>query len=222
MNIFEKRENFLGCFEPEYMKNSILNLFMLAKEIRTKLGRQAYLLDNYISLVLEAANNTLAFEAASEGFEAASQLQELCFDVMDGNNVHTEHPFYQAVRKSFSGKAYSYQEKFTAMSLHYIYLSDLFLEHTTKLFLEEQYEKLISVLDDVMLCELYKKITHIIGEDLMEKLNLTLKQRFFIVSAVSGFIQGLTNGLLYCLTYRDNETNKQIFQLLMDDLEKEH
>ncbi|MBZ0098597.1 MAG: hypothetical protein K8F30_05910, partial [Taibaiella sp.] len=164
---------------------------------------------------------TLAYEAASEGFETASQLQELCFDVMDGSNVHKEHPFYQTVKKSFDGRADPHQEKFTAMSLHCVYLADTFLEHATKLFLEEQDEKLNSVLDDVKLCELYKKISCLIGEELMEKLNLILKQRFFIVSAVASFIQGLTNDLLLCLTERDDETNKQIFQLLMDDLEKE-
>ena len=33
---------------------------------------------------------------------------------------------------------------------------------------------------------------------------------------VSVFVQGATNDLPYCLFYRDSETNKQIFQLLMD------
>lgn len=33
---------------------------------------------------------------------------------------------------------------------------------------------------------------------------------------VSALAQGTTNDLLYCLLLRDSETNKQIFQLLMD------
>lgn len=222
MNIFEKRESFLGCFEQEHTKNSIQNLFKLANEIRTKLGRQGYLLDSYLSLVLEAANNTMAYEATSEGFETASQLQELCFDVMDGNNVQKDHPFYQAVKQSFEGQFYTYQERFTVMSLHCVSLADAFLEYATQLFLKEQDEKLSIVLDDLKLCELYKKITHIIGEGLMENLNLILRQRFFIAPVVAGFMQGLTNDLLYCLIHRDNETSRQIFQLLMDNLPKEH
>lgn len=50
----------------------------------------------------------------------------------------------------------------------------------------------------------------------METLNLRMKQRFLITPLVSVFAQGATNDLLYCLPHRDSETNKQIFQLLMD------
>lgn len=50
----------------------------------------------------------------------------------------------------------------------------------------------------------------------METLNLRLKQRFLIAPLVPVFAQGLTNDLLYCLTSRDSETNRQIFQLAID------
>ena len=51
----------------------------------------------------------------------------------------------------------------------------------------------------------------------METLNLRLKQRFLIAPLVPVFVQGLTNDLLYCLLHRDSETNKQIFQLMMEE-----
>ena len=50
----------------------------------------------------------------------------------------------------------------------------------------------------------------------METLNLRLKQRFLTAPLVPVFVQGATNDLLYCLLHRDSETNKQIFQLLVD------
>lgn len=50
----------------------------------------------------------------------------------------------------------------------------------------------------------------------MEMLNLRLKQRFLTAPLVTVFVQGATNDLLYCLLHRDSETNKQIFQLLVD------
>jgi len=61
----------------------------------------------------------------------------------------------------------------------------------------------------------------IVDENLMEQLNLALKERFFIVPVIAGFMQGLANDLLYSLTYRDSETSKQIFQLIMDDMSDE-
>jgi hypothetical protein len=38
---------------------------------------------------------------------------------------------------------------------------------------------------------------------------------------IAGFMQGLANDLLYSLTYRDSETSKQIFQLIMDGMSDE-
>jgi hypothetical protein len=45
----------------------------------------------------------------------------------------------------------------------------------------------------------------------------TLGQRFLIGKAMDIFLQGMTNQLLYSLTYRDRETSKQVFQLLLDE-----
>ncbi len=220
MNIFENRDNLIGAFEPERTKNSVQNLFKLAKEIRDRLGKQGYLLDSYLSFVLEAANNTLLYEVAEKGFEAGSELQNLCFAVMDGSDALKEHPFYQAVKQSFDKHLYTYQERTTVMSLHSVLLADAFMEYAARCYLQEQ-ESMLDVLDDVKLRELYKKIVHIVDENLMEQLNLALKERFFIVPAIAGFMQGLANDLLYSLTYRDSETSKQIFQLIMDDMPDE-
>ncbi len=216
MNMFEKRNNILGHFDPECTKNSVQNLIKLASDIRKKLGKQGYLIDSYLSLILQAANNTLAYEAAYEGFEMASQLRRLCYDVMDNNEAKKEHPFYSFVKQSYDEKTYTYQERFTTMYHYYIPLADNFMEYATQIFIKEQYEKLNVFLDDVKLQQLHKKITQLIRDDSMENLNQILKQRFFIAPVVMCFMQGLTDDLLYCLNYRDRETSKQIFQLLMD------
>jgi hypothetical protein len=220
MNIFENRSSFIGAFEPERTKNSVQNLFKLAKEIREKLGKQGYLLDSYLSYVLEAANNTLLYEAAEKGFEAGSELQNLCYAVMDGSGALEEHPFYQTVKQSFDLQQDTYQERTTIMSLHSVLLADTFMDYATQSYVREQVD-MLNILDDVKLCELYKKIIFLVDESLMEQLNLSLKERFFILPVVAGFMQGLTNDLLYSLTYRDSETSRQIFQLIMDDMSRE-
>lgn len=158
-------------------------------KIRGRLVEQGYLLDSYLSCVMEAANSTLAYEAAHEASETASKLQRLCFDAMDGNDAQKGHPFYQAVKQSFDEQPYTYQERFTVMYLHYASLADAFWEYATQLFLKEQDEKLNSVLDNLKLRELYNKITLFIGEGLMEDLNLILKQRFFIIPEAAMFMQ---------------------------------
>lgn len=215
MNIFENRNSIIGSFEPERTKSSVQNLLRIAKEIREKLGKRGYMLDSYLSRILEAANNTLLYEAAEKGFEAGSELQNLCFDVIDGKGLQKEHPFYQTVKQSIDLQQDTYQERTTIMSLHCALLADMFMDYATQSYVQEQVD-ILNILDDVKLCELYKKIILLVDESLMEQLNLMLKERFFIVPVAVGFTQGLTNDLLYSLTYRDSETSKQIFQLIMD------
>lgn len=217
MNIFENRSSIVGSLEPERISDSLKNLFTLAKEIRIKLGKQGYLIDNYLSLVLEAANSTLAYEAAEQGFESGSELQDLCNDILNGADNKKEHTFYQIVKESFANKKYDFQESITLINLHSVSLADAFLEYATQALQLEQ-ESILDSMDDIKLRELYNKIILAVDEKLMEQLNNALKERFFITPVITVFMQGLTNDLLYSLTYRDNETGRQIFQLIMDDL----
>ena len=52
----------------------------------------------------------------------------------------------------------------------------------------------------------------------MEKLNMLIRQRFMITTAMAKFAQGITNSMLYALTYRDVETNKPIIQIILEDM----
>ena len=65
MIMFENMKNILGHFDPECTKNSVQNLIKLASDIRIRLGKQGYLIDSYLSVILQAANYTLAYEAAN-------------------------------------------------------------------------------------------------------------------------------------------------------------
>ena len=72
--------------------------------------------------------------------------------------------------------------------------------------------------DIITLQELYQNICCFVDEALMEELNQRLRRRFQTVSLQSAFLQGYADDLLYQLTWRDPESSKQIFQLLLDIL----
>lgn len=67
MNTFYEYEDIFGRAETAHLNRSFAELFELAASIRRRLGRQAYLLDEYISLLLKGANATL-IQSAAEGF----------------------------------------------------------------------------------------------------------------------------------------------------------
>ena len=54
MNIFQNRDNLFGCLYSEVVSDSLLSLFRLAKQIQLRLGKQGYLLDNYLTHFLRA------------------------------------------------------------------------------------------------------------------------------------------------------------------------
>lgn len=111
-----------------------------------------------------------------------------------------------------------FQERPTRVSAYCSMLSGNFLETVCKQYYEEFSNDTLAILDICDLHDLYSRICEILGgEDAMESLNLLFHQRFLIVTAINVFLQGMTNQLLYSLTYRDMETSKQVFQLLLDE-----
>ena len=95
------------------------------------------------------------------------------------------------------------------------------LEHALSRFLAKQERFLIGSGDIVSLNEFYDKIVCFANQSFMEELNQRLQRRLQVTSMLSAFIQGYANDLLFQLTWRDPETSRQIFQLLLDILSEE-
>lgn len=220
MNIFEHRVSFFGSFDGEVTGGSLLSLFQLAKQIRQRMGKQGYLLDCYLSLFFEGVASALAYDAADEGFQSGGELQSLCFHVLDGTEPKKEHPLYRRVMEVYAKQegVVPYQDRYTRLCLLFFPLADELVAYAAARFVEEQVSNLNGVVDEIRLQELYNQISHLAGEAMMEELNLRLKQRFLIAPLAAVFAQGLTDDLLNRLISRDQETSKQMFQLLLDSL----
>lgn len=46
------------------------------------------------------------------------------------------------------------------------------------------------------------------------------ERRFLVVPLQNAFLQGFADSYLYALLFRDIETNKQVFQLILDEMEE--
>jgi hypothetical protein len=129
-----------------------------------------------------------------------------------------DHPLYELVKKYIDDHQLMYQEPNTKVSIYCSALTSDYLKYAAEQYFEEVENNFKSVLDICDLYGLYVKICGLLGsEEAMESLNLLFQQRFLIATTMAVFLQGMTNQLLYSLTYRDRETSKQVFQLLLDD-----
>lgn len=207
MNIFENESGILGSASVDILKQSFMEFIQQATEIRIRLGKQRYLLDKYLSYLFEATNRILAYEAASEGFETESTLNSLCSEILKGDAKNNDHPFYEQVKAFIEAHPLKYQENFTRLSLYDVMLSCTYLKSVYEQYYIDLVADIRTFLDIVDLNNLYNKICEALGgEKEMEYLNLLFCQRFLIVKAMDIFLQGMTNQLLYSLTYRDRET----------------
>lgn len=221
MNIFYDDERIIGKAEQAHLRNTLADLRQLAKGIKNKLGRQSYLLDKYLFDLLNAINQTSACDAAEQGAGYMGELIGLCCNLSRGADADKNHPLYGKVKVYISEHPLPYQEHNTRLNLYYVGLMDDFLGYAIPKFFEGRVDAIRRELDMVYLHGLYRDISSIIGgEDQMEELNLLIRQRFQVATAMQSFIQGITNTLLDSLTERDAETGKMVLQLWMDQLEE--
>ena len=217
MNTFFEYTGITGKARAENLNRTLWEFLELAGAIRRELGKQAYLLDKYISCVLEGASVTPLCTAAERGFHVSSELRGLCHAVMGGKSDYKEHPMYERVKEHIKTNPLGYQESTTRQDIYYATLTGDFLEYAAEKFAREQYKVVGAAFDIIYLRNLYREISTIIGgEEQMERLNMLLRHRFLFVTPMAGFMQGLTNSLLYSLIARDAETSKLVFQLMLE------
>ncbi|MDR2073891.1 MAG: hypothetical protein LBP36_00735 [Oscillospiraceae bacterium] len=218
MNIFNKESVFLGEHPFEALSEATKEIFKLAKEIKKSLAEQGYLLDNYLSMILESANDCLAQDAAITGFEGFSDLFAICTAIQGEHfKDKTSHPFYKIAKKYVEENSLKFQEKSTVRDLYCAALADEFITFALKKFIEKEKDELREVFEAIQLQEYHSKIAYLVGEEKISRLAELLKSRFLIARPVNIFLQAMTNQLLYCLTKRDKETSKQVFQLILDE-----
>lgn len=101
MNIFQHKDSLIGSLDSTITNTLLMSLFQLAMQIRTLLGKQAYLLDCYLSIFFEGANSTLAYEAADKGFLKYSELQSIFSSFFKCTDKGKSHPLYKSAQELF-------------------------------------------------------------------------------------------------------------------------
>lgn len=220
MNIFQNMDTFYGDGKTG-TGDSLSSILLLAKQIRLRLGPKGYLLDSYLDLVLQGLNIGITSETAEIGTQAAYQLQlTLLSNIVNGREPKMPHPLCDWVQKIYEQhpEIHAYQESRTRMYLLMGLAEEELLKYVLSEFVAKQETVRIGSGDIVSLNELYERISGYVEESLLEELNQRLLRRFQLTPVLSAFIQGFADDLLFQLTWRDPESSKQIFQILLDVL----
>ena len=229
MNIF-KENSFLGTFSLESLKEADQKFWMIAKEVDEALGDRKYLLNVYLSNILEVINSTQIYTAASEGFNDCIELLCLCGDVYNetkiarNKNVYYKpqfHEFYPHLKKFINEHPECQSEDKSNKLSIFLWINGLFCEFTEyaiKRFFNKANKNLLACVDTDIIDECYRNIVEITGQNLMEKLNNAIKERFIKVSLLNIYFQSTINQYIDCLTQRDPKTSKFIFRVVLDSM----
>lgn len=216
MNLLSSRPDLFGALDVEKLIGSTHELFRIIVEIRDKLGTQRGLLDDYLGVLLEELDATHADDATEAGFQAATELRRLTMSIMDQSEKLTEHPLYGTAKQLIEKYSISCKERATLSCLYSVLLSDSFAQFAVSSFLKDEENKRSEYLNTAELIRKHSEISEIIGGDEVDRLDLAVRKRLIFSPIVAGFMQGLADDLLDCLTYRDKKSGKYIFQLLTE------
>lgn len=214
MNIFESRHGILGSHNFLSQHNVLTEFLQTARDIRRALGNQAYKLDNYIGILLEAFADPKTADIANDGFTCLYPLQRLCIQAVKGNM--DDHPFAAEVKRIMETHPMPYQEATTRYSIYICLLADQFLDTIINEFCDEYYSTVSCVMDMIRISDLYNDIVKLLGDESpMEHLNGLFIRRFISAPAVNILYQAAASYLIDLLIYRDSETSKQVYQFLI-------
>lgn len=218
MNQFDSMEGILGDTRTQHLKRTFADFLDLSRCIRDKLGKQAYLFDQYLSMLLKAAKVKYTQVVATNAFDGESPMFLMCMEILLHKPKATENPLYDHMKAYIDANPLPYQEDYTKRDVYYSMLSGELLEQAVRLFEEDLTIQFREVVDIVDLRDLYRKLCVALGsEDEMEKLHLLFRQRFIIATPVAIFMQSVTSQLIDALLCRDPETSKQVFQLILEE-----
>lgn len=217
MNKYKNYMDFMGPDDPLQLQPNTDGWIPLARNIRSRLGDKTYLLDNYLGFVFEGLYHVSAKDAAEDGDNASTLLWNAIRCAMTGDEeLGKKNPLYQQAKEYVDAHPLPYQEELTRHNIYYVTLANSLPTHQLSLYLRRARPP-VAKMDIVRLRELYREIGMLLGDfDPMEQLGESILASFQITDAAHIFMQGTVEALLYSLTYRDNETSRQVFQLMLE------
>lgn len=196
-------------------------IFSIGREVKKRLGEDGYLLDSYLSIILEGIKENAIQGAFFDSESAFSDLHKLCMKILEGRDVCNEdiqkHPLYTEVKMHIEGYAKEHKSPYTAAALTELSITPIVMK---KLYNEGKtlYSSLGRI-DTVRVHELYESMLPYAGEKLLDRLNELVKTRFIITTAINVYIQAVTDDYLESLLNRDEVTCKQHFQLMLEEVD---
>ncbi len=213
MRLFTKKDIF-GENTAVSMQLQQEELLSLIRRLGCQLGKQRYILDNYLASAIQLLCDVVPYDVADDASSAACELREICRDILLDAEREQKSQYYRKAEEYIHSHPLEYQEIHTKTNLYFIELFPEWLELSVNKFLLEQSEADYRPSDIVDVRAGGRELSELLNEDDVSRLNQLLQQRFLPQPPVNIFVAGMINDYAGTLVCRDEETGRFLFQLL--------
>jgi len=216
MNIFKKYDAWLGSLPPNGLAPIPTELVQQICEIKQTLGRKGYLLDKYLIMLFKGFSTHLSWCIVEHGSSLYGRLQRLCATALDGKAA--DDPFLGRVAAYVQSHPLEYDSRYTKIQIYTLRLAEEFLQVSIPEMVQKCENKISNGLDIILLDELFRDIAEFCGENRMQALNEIILKQYANVTIVNLLLQGFYSSIFYSFTDRDDESGREIFLLMLDEI----
>ena len=221
MNIFQNRDRFFG--KPNFISihGNMDELWKLASKIKSELGDKEYYLDKYLNVIFETLADLDLATASSVADDICwgilADCYIVCGDDEDLIKKKEKSIFFESVKKYIDSHPVDFKEEHTKVEFYAgkIILENLQMIH--KEFKRQYKNKVLMKIDYPVANSYFQKISSIVGEEKMEDFNDVMAEAFVFGPIGLSVAQHSVVRAVGMLLYRDPESSKQIYQLMMGE-----
>ncbi len=217
MNVFKNCENFFAGSSCGSIYDSLKEFCKLIEILKGNLGEKKFLLDNYLSAILEVLNVLDLQNAICLGDKKSWAILGDCYILCETNTDIEKSPYFDIVEKYIDENPVSIADRHTKAEF---YAAKILLDNLKQFddeFMIHLKNEVLSRVDYSELDNCYQEIIKKVDEKHMEYLNDLIFEIFLICPAGLAFAQQIVFRCVEMLNYCNQETSKRIFQLMMEE-----
>lgn len=221
MNIFQNRDRFFG--KPNFIsiRGNMDEFWRFGSEIKLELGDKEYYLDKYLNVIFETLADLDLATASSVADDICwgilADCYIVCGDDEDLIKKKEKSIFFEIVKNYIDSHPVDFREEHTKLEF---YAGKIILENLERIHKEfkRQYKnKVLMKIDYPLANSYFQKISSIVGEEKIEDFNNVMSEAFVFEGAGLLASQHSVVRAVGMLLYRDPESSKQIYQLMMGE-----
>ena len=217
MNILKNMDALFIVPSCEYITRYVNDFWKLAGELRADLGENGYYLDQYLSKIFEVLSRLDLGTASEMANDMCWSVQGDCYILCGTEEKKEKSEFFDLVKNYIEKHPTKFRDRHAKVQF---YTGNILIEHLN-IFTEKvkvnYRENVLSEIDYPVSDDMYEKISDIIGERRMERLNDQICEAFVFGPIMMSAAQQILSQGIIMLCYRDPEISKLIYQFMLEE-----